>query len=44
MKVSIDVKNLTGFAGIISNPLYISVLVAVIIGLIYAVYHFRKKK
>ena len=44
MKVSIDVKNLTGFAGIISNPLYISVLVAVIIGLIYAVYHLRKKK
>jgi len=44
MKVSIDVKNLTGFTGIISNPLYISVLVAVIIGLIYTVYHLRKKK
>ena len=44
MKVSIDVKNLTGFAGIVSNPLYISVLVAVIIGLIYAVYHLRRKK
>ena len=44
MKVSIDVKNLTGFAGIVSNPLYISVLVAVLIGLIYAVYHLRRKK
>jgi hypothetical protein len=44
MKISIDVKNLTGFEGIVSNPVYISLLVAVIIGVIYAVIHARKKK
>jgi hypothetical protein len=47
MKVTIDVENLTGIAGIVSNPVYLSLLVAVIIGILYAVYHFRnirKKK
>jgi hypothetical protein len=44
MKVSINVKNLTGLAGIISNPVYLSLLVAVIIGIIYAALHFRKMK
>jgi len=44
MKVSIDVKNLTGLAGILSNPVYLSLLVAVIIGIIYAALHFRKMR
>ncbi|MCK9594037.1 MAG: S-layer protein [Methanoregula sp.] len=44
MKVTIDVENLTGFAGIISNPVYLSLLVAGIIGIIYAALHIRKKK
>jgi hypothetical protein len=44
MKVSIDVKNLTGLAGIVSNPVYLSLLVAVIIGIVYAILHFRKKR
>ena len=44
MKVSIDVENLTGFAAIVSNPVYLSVLIAAIIGGIYAVYSFRKKR
>jgi hypothetical protein len=44
MKVSIDVKNLTGLAGIVSNPVYLSLLVAVIIGGLYAVHTLRKKK
>ena len=43
MKVSIDVKNLTGLAGIVSNPVYLSLLVAAIIGIVYAILHFRKK-
>ncbi len=44
MKVSIDVKDLTGFAGIISHPVYLSILIAVIIGIIYTALHFIKKK
>jgi len=44
MKVSIDVENLTGIAAIVSNPVYLSILVAVIIGGIYAILHFRKKQ
>jgi hypothetical protein len=43
MKVSIDVKNLTGLAGIVANPVYLSLLVAAIIGIVYAILHFRKK-
>ena len=44
MKVSINVQNLTGLAGILSNPVYLSLIVAVIIGAIYAAIHLRKKK
>ncbi len=44
MKVSIDVKNLTGLAGIVSNTVYLSLLVAAIIGIVYAILHFRKKQ
>jgi hypothetical protein len=44
MKVPIDVKNLTGIAGIIANPVYLSLLVAVFIGIVYAALHFIRKK
>jgi len=44
MKVPIDVKNLTGLAGIVSNPVYLSLLVAAIIGGIYGLHTLRKKK
>jgi hypothetical protein len=44
MKVPIDVKNLTGLAGIIANPVYLSLLVAVFIGIVYAALHFRKMR
>jgi hypothetical protein len=44
MKVPIDVKNLTGLAGIIANPVYLSLLVAVFIGIGYAALHFRKMR
>lgn len=43
LKVPVDVRNLTGLAGILSNTVYLSVIVAVIIGIIYAIIHFRKK-
>lgn len=43
MKVAIDVKNPTGIQGIVSNPVYIAVLTMVIIGIIYAVIHMRRK-
>src|SRR5208283_2558205 len=44
MKISIDVKNLAGIQGVVSNPVYISLIVAVIIGIIYAIMHARKKR
>jgi hypothetical protein len=44
MKISISVQYLTGIEGIISNPVYLSLIAAVIIGIIYAVIHRRKKR
>src|SRR5271157_5918197 len=44
MKISIDVKNLAGIQGVVSNPVYISLIVAVIIGVIYAVMHAKRKR
>ncbi|MDD4483105.1 MAG: S-layer protein, partial [Methanoregula sp.] len=44
MKVTVEVNNLTGIAGILSNSVYLSVIVAVIIGIVYALYYFRKKR
>jgi len=44
MKVTVEVNNLTGIAGILSNSVYLSIVVAVIIGIVYALYYFRKKR
>jgi hypothetical protein len=44
MKVSIDVKNQTGLAGILSNAVLMSIIVAVIIGIVYAGYYYWKKR
>jgi len=44
MKVKVDVTSPTGFASILSNPIYISVIVAGVIGLLYLVWQFRKKR
>jgi hypothetical protein len=44
MKVTIDVANLTGIQAIVSSPIDITVLIAVIIGIVYAVIHMRKKR
>jgi len=42
--IPIDVRTETGIAGIISNPLSLTIIAACIIGAVYAVYHFRRKK
>ena len=44
MKVKVDVINPAGITAILSNPINLSIIVAVIIGAVYLVYHFRKKK
>ena len=44
MKVTIDVANLSGINAIVSSPIYLSILVAVIIGIIYAGIQMRKKR
>jgi len=43
MKVNVDVKPLTGIAAVFSNPVYLSGIVAGIIGIMYLLYHYRKK-
>jgi hypothetical protein len=42
--IPVDVRTETGIAGIISNPLSLTIIAACVIGAIYAVYHFRRKK
>lgn len=44
MKVTVEVNYLTGLAGILSNSVYLSVIIAVIIGIVYSLYYFRKKR
>jgi hypothetical protein len=43
MKVKISVIQTTGLAAVLSNPVYIAIIIAAIIGIIYLVLHFRKK-
>ena len=44
MKVKVKVTAPAGMTAILSNPIYLSIIVAIIIGAVYLVYHFRKKK
>jgi hypothetical protein len=44
MKVKVNVASPTGITTILSNPIYLSIVIAAIIGCVYLVYHFRKKK
>jgi hypothetical protein len=44
MKVKINVTAPAGATAILSNPIYLSIIVALIIGAVYLVYHFRKKQ
>ena len=43
MKVNIIVISTTGLAAVLSNPVYIAIIIAGIIGIVYLVLHFRKK-
>ncbi len=43
MKVRLDVTEPAGIKSILSNPIYLSIVIAAIIGIIYLVYHYRKK-
>jgi len=44
MKVKVDVKPPSGLASVLSNPIYLSIIVAGIIGLAYLVWRYRKKR
>lgn len=44
MKVKVNVAAPEGIATILSNPIYLSVIAAAVIGIIYVVYYYRKKK
>ncbi len=44
MKVKVNVTAPAGMTAILSNPIYLSIIVAIIIGAVYLVYHFRKKR
>ncbi|MCX6683121.1 MAG: S-layer protein [Methanoregula sp.] len=43
MKVNVKVNSPAGLTAVLSNPIYISIVVAGIIGIVYLVYHYRKK-
>jgi len=43
IKVKVDVKPLTGIAAVFSNPVYLSGIAAGFIGIVYVIYHYRKK-
>jgi hypothetical protein len=44
MKVNITVTAPTGLTVILSNPVYLSIVLAGIIGAVYLIYHYRRKK
>jgi hypothetical protein len=44
MKVTVDVTAPEGFAVILTNPIYLSIVAAAIIGIAYMAFHYRKKK
>lgn len=44
IKVKVDVTTPTGVSMIVSNPIYLSIIAAALIGISYLVYHFRKRQ
>jgi hypothetical protein len=44
MKIKVNVKSPSGIASVLSNPVYISIIVAGIIGIMYLIYHYRQKQ
>jgi hypothetical protein len=43
LKVRVNITNPAGLASVLSNPIYLSIIAAAIIGIAYVVYHYRKK-
>jgi hypothetical protein len=43
MKVKVNVISPAGLTAVLSNPVNLSIIIAAIIGIVYLVYHFRKK-
>jgi hypothetical protein len=44
MKVKVNVTSPSGITAVVSNPIYLSVIAAAIIGIAYILYHYRKKR
>jgi hypothetical protein len=44
MKVKVDVIPPSGIATVLSNPIYLTIIVAGIIGIAYLIWHYRKKR
>jgi hypothetical protein len=44
MKVKINVTSPAGIMTVLTNPIYLSILIAAIIGIAYGIYHYRRKK
>jgi hypothetical protein len=44
LKVQVDVENKTGISGVFSNSVAVSVIIAVLIGIAYAAWHYRKMR
>ena len=44
LKVQVDVQNPTGLAGILSNKIYLTIIAAVIVGIVSAIWHYRRKR
>jgi len=44
MKVKVDVTAPGGLASILQNPVYLTIIIAAILGIIYAIFHFRKSR
>jgi hypothetical protein len=43
LKVPVDVKTPTGIAGILSNKIYVTIIIAAILGIVYAIWYFGRK-
>ena len=44
LKVPVDVKIPTGIAGILSNKIYVTIIAAAILGIVYAIWYYRRKR
>jgi hypothetical protein len=43
MKVTVNMNSPDGVTAVLSNPVYLSIIIAGIIGIAYLMYHYRKK-